>query len=128
MRDPFVAAVMVHVPNVADGLAWYQRAFPSAIRARILEPEFEYLLVAATRIEVVQADSKVASGPCGSVVYWRVPQFEEALSHMQGIGANLYRGPMQIEGGDLMCQVQDPWGNCIGLRGPSGQLPEPSVR
>ena len=26
---------------------------------------------------------------------------------------------MSIEGGQLMCQVQDPWSNCIGLRGPS---------
>jgi len=26
---------------------------------------------------------------------------------------------MLIENGEAMCQVQDPWGNCIGLRGPS---------
>jgi len=119
MREPFVTAVMVHVTSVADGLAWYQRAFPSAVRSRIAEPEFEYLLVGSTRIEVVPSDSKVSSGPSGSVVYWRVAQFEEALAHFQGIGATLYRGPMRIEGGELMCQVQDPWGNCVGLRGPA---------
>ena len=91
----------------------------SAVRSRIAEPEFEYLLVGSTRIEVVPSDSKVSSGPSGSVVYWRVAQFEEALAHFQGIGATLYRGPMRIEGGELMCQVQDPWGNCVGLRGPA---------
>ncbi|MDY0831642.1 MULTISPECIES: VOC family protein [unclassified Pseudomonas] len=32
------------------------------------------------------------------------------------LGATLYRGPMKIEGGEWMCQVRDPWGNCIGLR------------
>lgn len=123
MREPFVAAVMVHVASVADGLVWYQRAFPSAIRARIEEPAFEFLLVGDVRIEVVQSDSKVSSGPCGSVVYWRVAQFEEALSRLERIGATLYRGPMQIESGEHMCQMQDPWGNCIGLRGPSGNGP-----
>jgi predicted enzyme related to lactoylglutathione lyase len=119
MHEPFVAAVMVHVPNVADGLAWYQRAFPTAVRSRVAEPDFEFLLVGDTRIEIVLADVKVSSGPCGSVVYWRVAQFEEALAHLQRIGASLYRGPMQIEGGNLTCQVRDPWGNCVGLRGPA---------
>ena len=123
MHEPLVAAIMVHVPSVADGLAWYQRAFPSAVRSHTAEPEFEFLLVGGTRIEVVPSDSKVSSGPCGTVVYWHVAQFEEALSHLQSIGAKLYRGPMQIEGGDVMCQVQDPWGNCVGLRGPSRQSP-----
>ena len=128
MHEPFVAAIMVHVPSVADGLAWYQRAFPSAVRSRIAEPEFEVLLVGDTRIEVVPSDSKVSSGPCGSVVYWRVAQFEQTLSRLQSIGATLYRGPMQIEGGEVMCQVQDPWGNCVGLRGPARQSPnEPAA-
>ena len=42
---------------------------------------------------------------------------DDALDHFKGIGAALYRGPMQIEDNLWMCQVRDPWGNCIGLRG-----------
>lgn len=109
---------MVHVENVAAGIAWYQRAFPTAQRARIVVPEFEYLEVGSVRIEIVPSDSKVTSGPAGSVVYWAVSDFESALKHFLSLGATLYRGPMAIEGGFAMCQVQDPWGNCIGLRGP----------
>lgn len=82
---------------------------------------FEYLLVGQIKLELVPADSKVSSGPRGSVVYWQFAQFEEALLRFQKAGAQLYRGPMLIEGGQLMCQVQDPWGNCIGLRGPSAK-------
>ena len=41
-----------------------------------------------------------------------------ALRHFEGLGAIRYRGPMAIEDGQRMCQVRDPWGNCIGLRGP----------
>lgn len=40
-----------------------------------------------------------------------------ALAHGERLGAVRYRGPMQIEPGVWMCQVQDPWGNCLGLRG-----------
>jgi predicted enzyme related to lactoylglutathione lyase len=110
---------MVHVSNVADALAWYSLAFRGSSRHRVGIPELQVLEVGEVQLEFVPSDSKVSSGPSGSVVYWRVAQFEEALSHFQSVGAKLYRGPMQIEEGQSMCQVQDPWGNCIGLRGPS---------
>ena len=67
-------------------------------------------------LEIVNADNKVGCGAAGSVVYWRVDDLQHRLQALQAIGATLYRGPMQIEGADWMCQVRDPWGNCIGLR------------
>jgi predicted enzyme related to lactoylglutathione lyase len=119
MSSPFIVAVMVHVPSIDEALAWYERVFPDAQRSSTDEEEFEFLLVGEVRLELVLADQKVSSGPSGSVVYWQFPQFEEAFQRFQAAGAKLYRGPMSIEGGQLMCQVQDPWSNCIGLRGPS---------
>ncbi len=114
-----ITAVMVHVPHVEAAIAWYQRAFPEAIRSHVEASNFEFLSIGGIQLELVPSDEKVSSGACGSVVYWQVPAFEPALAHMQSIGAKLYRGPKQIEAGISMCQVQDPWGNCIGLRGPS---------
>jgi predicted enzyme related to lactoylglutathione lyase len=114
-----ITAVMVHVAEVEAGLAWYERAFTGAVRQSVGDPPFVLLSVGDALIEIVRADEKVSSGAAGSVVYWRVAQFESALSHFQSVGATLYRGPMSIEDGQRMCQVQDPWGNCIGLRGPS---------
>lgn len=108
---------MVHVGDVAVGLRWYQQAFPFAVRKSIPEPFFEYLDADGISIEIVPADEKVAPGSAGSVVYWHVEDFDLALRHMQSIGATLYRGPANIEDGKRICQVRDPWGNCIGLRG-----------
>lgn len=113
-----IAAVLVHVSDVEAGLAWYQQAFPAAVRSRIGTDNFEVLSVGNVQVEIVPSDEKVSSGACGSVVYWSVADFESALQHMQSVGAKLYRGPMKIEDGLSMCQVRDPWGNCIGLRGP----------
>ncbi len=48
------------------------------------------------------------------------------LRRMKRIGVALYRGPIKIEGRLNMCQVRDPWENCIGLRGPS--MARPHVR
>ena len=112
-----ISAVMIHVADVAEGLTWYQKAFPNAARMSINDQGFECLELEGLRIEVVPEDSKVSAGPAGTVVYWSVPNFAEALDRLEGLGATLYRGPMHIEEGKTMCQVQDPWGNCLGIRG-----------
>ncbi len=110
-------AVLVHVPNVAKGLEWYKKAFPEA--TPIYYPEFDYtaLDLDGFSIEIVQADEKVGAGKKGSVVYWSVNNLLKSLAYFQSIGAKLYRGPMEIENGLSMCQVEDPFGNLIGLRG-----------
>jgi predicted enzyme related to lactoylglutathione lyase len=113
-----IAAVMIHVSDVGQALAWYQQAFPMAVRETIKSHSFQFLSCGGIRIEVVQADQKVQSGAAGSVVYWSVANFQSVLDHFLSIGATLYRGPLAIENGQSMCQVLDPWGNCIGLRGP----------
>ena len=112
-----IAAVMIHVGSIGAGLDWYQRAFPDAARSTLKVSGFEVLTISGVQIEIVLSDEKVASGPGGAVVYWHVPKLSEALAHMEKIGATLYRGPLEIEDGFSICQVQDPWGNCIGLRG-----------
>jgi len=68
------------------------------------------------------SDGKVDSGASGSVVYWSVDRFDAALRGFESAGAVLYRGPLRLDdaqGVQYMCQVRDPWGNCIGLRGPA---------
>jgi predicted enzyme related to lactoylglutathione lyase len=112
-----IAAVLVHVLDCQAGLDWYQAAFSNAKRVWI-ESEFEFLDIDGVQVEIVPSDEKVSSGAAGTVVYWRVEDLNAALEHFESLGASLYRGPMEIENSLSMCQVRDPWGNCIGLRGP----------
>jgi len=116
-----IAAVMIHVADVPSALAWYEQAFPECRRAIVRDfdgSDFEHLRLGDLQIEIVPADAKVGAGAAGSVVYWRVADFDAALARLQALGATLYRGPGAIEDGESMCQLRDPWGNCIGLRGP----------
>ena len=114
-----ILAVLVHVPDVPAALKWYESALPGAMRKRLSEPEpLEYLELGGVMLEIVPADEKVTNAAAGSVVYWNTPDFEASLSHLLSMGAALYRGPGGIEYGQRMCQVRDPWGNCVGLRGP----------
>src|SRR4030095_11732225 len=91
-----ICAVMIHVADVEAAVHWYQRALPFARRIAWESAVFHFLDVAPTILEIVPADGKVSSGAAGSVVYWRVADFDSALSHMLEIGATLYRGPLAI--------------------------------
>ena len=114
-----IAAVLVHVSNWREATDWYERAFPDAVRESPDPADYGSLRLGGITIELVDADDRVNSGAAGSVVYWSVQNFDVALKHIQDLGAKLHRGPLAIEEGKRMCQVLDPWGNCIGLRGPN---------
>lgn len=81
-------------------------------------PGLEALRLGEVQLEFVPADEKVSAGPAGTVAYWQVPEFSSALATLLSLGATLYRGPLNIENDCAMCQVRDPWGNCIGITGP----------
>lgn len=110
-------SVLIHVPDVDQGLDWYKKAFPNA-KERYLEAfNMRLLDISGFMIEIVKADAKVGSGKAGSVLYWAVSSVNDALEHFESLGAKLYRGPIAIEEGLRMCQIEDPFGNLIGLRG-----------
>ncbi len=105
-------------PPASLGLrAWCQRAFPTGRRLAVGEPAIEALRAGDVELECVPADERVAAGAAGTVVYWAVAAFEPELQCLLAIGARLYRGPMAIDGRQAMCQLRDPWGKCLGLRG-----------
>jgi len=110
-------AVLIHVPDVALGLAWYQQAFVLAEPKLLPDTDLIILDIAGFMIEIVQADHKVGAGKMGTVLYWHLDSLAQAIIHFEGLGARLYRGPMAIENGMSMCQIEDPFGNLIGLRG-----------
>ena len=109
-------ANLIHVDNVDESIAWYKQAFTAAIERSL--DGFVILDLEGFSIELVQADEKVKSGKSGSVTYWFVENLENEIERFKKLGSIIYRGPMRIEGGLGMCQVTDPSGNLIGLRGP----------
>lgn len=111
-----LVANLIHVNDVEAGLRWYQRAFPSAELRDI--DGFVCLDVGGFLLELVAADEKVCSGKAGTVSYWGVTDLNSEILRFKSLGSDVYRGPMAIGDGMGMCQVSDPFGNLIGLRGP----------
>ncbi|MDO3386877.1 glyoxalase [Gilvimarinus sp. SDUM040013] len=112
------AALLIHVRDWEAGFIWYRKAFPNAIVVEFPEFEFRALRIDDFMIEILRSDEKVASGKAGTVMYWSVQDLVEGVSHFRNLGAELYRGPIEIENGLGMCQFVDPFGNLIGIRGP----------
>ncbi|AAY93363.1 glyoxalase/bleomycin resistance/dioxygenase family protein [Pseudomonas protegens] len=119
MPDSPIIAVMIHAADWRAATHWYAQAFPQARRVLHEPDDFGHLQLAGLSLEIVPCDAKVGQGPAGTVVYWQVADLPGQVQRLTGLGGRLYRGPMVIEGGDSICQVQDPWGNCIGLRQPA---------
>ncbi len=112
------AALLVHVRDWEAGFSWYREAFPEATVVELPVFEFRVLRIGSFTIEVVRSDEKVPSRKAGTVLYWAVEDLMEAIEHFRQLGAEVYRGPIKIENGLGICQVADPFGNLIGLRGP----------
>ncbi|RBJ77636.1 glyoxalase/bleomycin resistance/dioxygenase family protein [Pseudomonas sp. MWU12-2534b] len=119
MPDSPIVAVMIHASDWRAATAWYAQAFPRARRVVHEPDDFGHLQLDGLSLEIVPNDAKVGQGPAGTVVYWHVSDLPGEVQRLTALGARLYRGPMVIEGGEWICQVQDPWDNCIGLRQPA---------
>ncbi|MBD2181049.1 glyoxalase [Planktothrix sp. FACHB-1355] len=63
------------------------------------------------------ADAKMQPGHTGQVAYWRVDHINHAIEQAQQHGARLYRGPLQIENNQAICQMWDIFGNLFGMQG-----------
>lgn len=110
-------AIMIHVSDVSLGLDWYRKVFPTTVCFFHETCNLAVLQLGSFVIEIVQADEKVFSGKAGTVMYWSVSNFESTLNRFLSLGSKLYRGPMKIENEKKMCQIEDPFGNLIGLIG-----------
>ncbi|MGA4635016.1 VOC family protein [Pseudomonas solani] len=116
MPEPRILSILLHVGDWRAATDWYQRAFPEAKPVLPSTDDYGHLEMGGVVLEIVNADDKVASGAAGTVVYWAVDDLDAEVLRLGQLGASLYRGPLALEDGDRICQVRDPWGNCIGLR------------
>ncbi|MEN0057914.1 MAG: VOC family protein [Bdellovibrio sp.] len=111
-----VHSVMFHVDDTKKACDWYSRLL--GIEPVYLLEEFPVLRIGSTEICFHRADAKVATGKAGVVTYWRVPSFSKAVANAESLGGVIHRGPLDIEDGQTICQILDPFGNLFGLAGP----------
>lgn len=81
--------------------------------------------VGQNSLALAPVDEKSPFSKGGQVAYWRVHELESGITHFVSQGAKVYRGPLDIENDEAICQIEDPFGNIFGLigNGPSSKRP-----
>ncbi len=107
--------VYLFVSDMIKSKLWYERVL--GIPPSLDIENFVEFRIGVSALCLHPADSKSPLTTGGSVGYWRVTHFKKSLDHFISLGAELYRGPLDIGDGTFICQVKDPFGNVIGLTG-----------
>ncbi len=64
------------------------------------------------------ADEKSPKSKGGSVSYLHVEDFDSFVDRAKSYKMKIYRGPLEVEEiGRTICQLEDPFGNVIGVEG-----------
>jgi predicted enzyme related to lactoylglutathione lyase len=109
-----VAEVVLFVPDLEAARAWYRDLLGSDVAAW-WQDGYGWFEAAGVRLGLHLADAKTPAGVGGVVPYWEVDALEAALRTFITHGGRLYRGPVTGVDGARVAQVQDPFGNFVGL-------------
>ena len=107
-----LATVVYHVTDLERAKAWYADAFAQA--PYFDQPFYVGFNVAGYELGL-DPNPERASGPGGSVAYWRVPEIEAGVRHFVSAGASVVAAVQDVGDGIRVATVADPFGNLIGL-------------
>lgn len=108
--------IMVFTRDVTASKNWYRDVLD--IEPIIDEENFaEFKISDTAKLCLHSSDAKSPISTGGSVGYWRVKELDAVIEHLKSYGARIYRGPLDIENNERICQIIDPMGNVIGFVG-----------
>ena len=103
--------VIYGAPDLAKAKDWYSQAFG-------IEPYFDepfYVGFNVGGYELGLDPNAKHVGPGGSVAWWGVERIDEAMAHLESIGASVMQRPQDVGEGIKVASVQDPFGNIVGI-------------
>jgi predicted enzyme related to lactoylglutathione lyase len=111
-----VVNVYYFVEDIAAATAWYA----DLLDAQPIESFGSRLVtfaVGETRLTLHNNDDyNTNAATHGTVAYWDVEDIAATVAECIRHGAVAHRGPATIFTGDRLCQLQDPFGNLLGVR------------
>lgn len=103
------------VRDLAQSKEWYAKVL--GISPHLDLPGYVEFRVGIDALALAPSDEKSPHSAGGQVAYWRVHELKSAIAHFAAHGAQVYRGPLEIENGEAICQLMDPFGNVLALIG-----------
>jgi RimJ/RimL family protein N-acetyltransferase/predicted enzyme related to lactoylglutathione lyase len=103
------------VKNLEQSKNWYSNVL--GISPWLDTPDYVEFRVGQGGLAMSLSDEKSPYSTGGQVAYWRVQDIKRAISFFTAHGATTFRGPLNIENDEAICQISDPFGNIVGLIG-----------
>ena len=102
--------VCYHVPDIADGKAWYAQVVGHA--PHFDEPFYVGFNVAGYELGLLPDGD---GGAGGTTFFWGVDEIETAVERLTNLGATPTQAPTDVGGGIRVATVTDPFGNVLGV-------------
>jgi predicted enzyme related to lactoylglutathione lyase len=110
-----VTNVFYFVDDLQAAREWY--SWLLAVEPAEVQPQLVTFLVGGTRLTLHLGDDfNQPAGLHGTVAYWGVADVDDVAAQCVARGAVAHRGPKTIFSGERLCQLQDPFGNLLGIR------------
>jgi len=103
--------VIYGVPDLERAKEWYSRAFGT--KPYFDEPYYVGFNIGGYELGLDPNASSTGAG--GVTAYWGVSNGEEAIAHMQSIGAEVASPLSDVGEGIKVASVLDPFGNHVGI-------------
>lgn len=120
-----IQAVFYFVSDTKAAAEWYSQLLDQPIKHYFeSEGKIRGALIQVGDVELFfhLADEKMQPGHAGQVACWQIDGIKDAIDRAQQYGAIMYRGPLQIEDNQAICQMWDKFGNLFGMQGTISQL------
>jgi predicted enzyme related to lactoylglutathione lyase len=108
-----IYTVIYRVPDIAEGTAWYRRAFD--LEPYFEEPFYVGFNVRGFELGLQPEEGTNRAGAGGTVAYWGVDNADDAVARLIGLGAAAREPVQDVGGGIRVATVTDPFGNVLGI-------------
>jgi predicted enzyme related to lactoylglutathione lyase len=110
-----VTNVFYFVEHLDRARSWYERLLGT--NPIEVQPQLVTFEIGSVRLTLHVGDEfNTPAELRGTVAYWGVDDVDEAVAQAVALGAVAHRGPKTIFTGERLCQLQDPFGNLLGVR------------
>ena len=112
-----IRSVIFFVDDVLQSVEWYKKLL--GVEPVVREGRLSHFEIGGTVLYLHPADDRSPVSTGNQIVYWEVDFFGSAVGKATEMGATIHRGPKELKGGVMVCQLKDPYGNVFGIQGRS---------
>ncbi len=108
------ASVVFFVRELRKAAAWYGKILN--VKPYRIDRDFIGFHLNGIDLGFHRLDKKAGKASGVQIIYWKVKDLDNTINNFIASGAKIFRKPIRIPEGGRVAQIQDPFGNILGLK------------